>query len=143
MDYEKVFNKLKEKGYKITKQRKVIIEVLINCNKPISIEEWLLLAKRNNPNINQSTIYRNIDVLEDASLLNKIRPKDDKIIYSLNLEHDHSHFLICKKCGKAEPIECCINEEMIKIMKDKQFNLIEHNLELYGYCNKCNKHIDN
>ncbi|MCT4543730.1 MAG: transcriptional repressor [Vallitalea sp.] len=137
MDFNKVLELLKQKGYKITKQRRIILEALYNSIKPISIEEWLQVTKVQNPNINLSTIYRNISVLEDVGLLNKIRPKDGNIIYSLNLQEEHSHFLICKKCGKAESIECCLSEEFKKIIDDKEFDLIEHNLELYGYCKDC------
>lgn len=137
MDFDKVINILKTKGYKLTNQRKIIIEALFYSDKPISMEEWLKCTKNKNPNINLSTIYRNIDVLEDLGLLSRIRLKDENIKYALNLSEKHSHFLVCKGCGKAEEIECCLSKEFQKIIDDKEFDLIEHNLELYGYCKEC------
>ncbi|GMQ57856.1 Fur family transcriptional regulator [Vallitalea sediminicola] len=142
MDFDKVINLLKNKGYKLTNQRKIIIQALYHSDKPISMEEWLLLTKDKNPGVNLSTIYRNIDVLEDLGLLEKIRPKDGNIKYTLNLMENHSHFLICKRCGKAEAIECCLSKEFQKIIDDKEFDLIEHNLELYGYCKECHNKSD-
>jgi Fe2+ or Zn2+ uptake regulation protein len=142
MDFDKVINILKNKGYKLTNQRKIIIEALYYSDRPISMEEWLELTKKKNSGINLSTIYRNIDVLEDLGLLNKIRPKEGNIRYSLNLMNKHSHFLICKKCGRTEAIECCLNKEFEKIITDKNFDLIEHNLELYGYCKECHDILD-
>lgn len=137
MDFDKVLDILKNKGYKLTTQRKIIIEALYYSKKPLSMDEWLRCTKIKNPNINLSTIYRNIDVLEDLELLSKIRPKDNSIKYALNLNEKHSHFLICKKCGKAEEIECCLSQEFQKVIDDREFNLLEHNLELYGYCKEC------
>ncbi|WP_273323875.1 Fur family transcriptional regulator [Vallitalea guaymasensis] len=142
MDFNKVIDLLKNSGYKLTNQRKIIIEALYHSDKPISMEEWLLLTKDKNPGINLSTIYRNIDVLEDLGLLEKIRPKDGNIKYTLNLMENHSHFLICKRCGKAEAIECCLSKEFKKVIEDKEFDLIEHNLELYGYCKECHNELD-
>ncbi|MCT4687582.1 Fur family transcriptional regulator [Vallitalea sp.] len=142
MDFNKVIDLLKNNGYKLTNQRKIIIEALYHSDKPISMEEWLLLTKDKNPGINLSTIYRNIDVLEDLGLLEKIRPKDGNIKYTLNLMENHAHFLICKRCGKAEAIECCLSNEFKKIIEDKEFDLIEHNLELYGYCKECHSELD-
>lgn len=131
---------LKSKGYKITEQRKAILQVLTTSkNNLISVENILTKSKKIYPKTNMSTVYRNLEILENLNLIYKVIPENGIALYKLICSDEHHHHIICKQCGKTEAIEFCPLNILKKLSKEKNFNLTDHKLELYGYCTDCEK----
>lgn len=130
---------LKSNGYKLTSQRRAIIEVLCeNIGKFLSAEEILNLSKQKYPQTNFSTVYRNLEVLEELNLIHKTNMSLDNTFYYEIIDIDeHHHHIICRKCGKTQAIDFC----PLEIFKEKidltDFELLDHKLELYGLCKEC------
>ena len=57
------------------------------------------------PGVNKSTIYRTLEILEQAGCVYKSE-SDDHFIYH-HAEEGHHHHLVCTKCGKT--VECSEN----------------------------------
>ncbi len=138
MNYEDILKVLRKSEYKITPQRKSIIQVLIENNTSlISIETLFMRTKELYGKTNISTIYRNLEILENLNLIYKVIDEGTSL-YKLNCSHNgHHHHLICKNCGKTETIDFCPMETLQQLSKEKEFNLEDHKLELYGTCKKC------
>lgn len=134
-----LLDKLKSNGFKITEQRKAILQALVsNNNNLISVEKLLSESKKNYHKTNMTTIYRNLEILEKLCLVHKIINEDGTALYKLVCSvKQHHHHLICKKCGKTEAIDYCPIKDLEQILNDKNFNLTNHKLELYGYCKNC------
>ena len=141
MNTDELLNILKSEGYKITSQRKAIIETLIsNRDNLISAERLFNNAKELYPKTNMSTIYRNLEVLEELNLLYKVVGDDGTALYKLACsKEEHHHHIICKKCGKTEIIDFCPIDVFTEISNEKHFNLTGHKLELYGQCYDCDQ----
>ena len=138
MNLNVLLNKLKANGYKTTEQRKVILQILVSNNQNlISVENILSKSKEMNPKTNMSTVYRNLEILEKLDLLYKVMTENGITLYKLACCNKHHHHLICKGCGKTEVIDFCPLNSLMKLSKEKNFNLTEHKLELYGYCKDC------
>lgn len=89
---------LKKKDHRMTKQRKIVLEELKKvCNHPTAAQLHTMVSKRI-PNISLTTIYRNLDFLEENKLVKKLRFKDKETRYDGNLKC-HCH-LVCEKCHK-------------------------------------------
>ena len=75
-----------------TKNRRQLIEILLKTSKPITINQIL----KSDSKLAQSSVYRNLAVLEEAGLVVKIITNDDHAQYEL-AEHiiDHHHQIIC------------------------------------------------
>ncbi|WP_213950557.1 Fur family transcriptional regulator [Tepidanaerobacter syntrophicus] len=138
MDTEEI---LKKQKLKVTPQRKAIIQVLQNSNSVLSAQEIFAAVIDVMPNVNLSTVYRNIDVLLKKGVLCRITSEDDKILYELRREKGHHHHIICKKCGASIPIDYCPMEDIEKELDKKGFTPTEHRFEIYGYCEKCSKKL--
>lgn len=135
-----VESKLKENGYKLTNQRRAIIEVLFeNVGHFLSAEEIYTKTREKFNQTNFSTVYRNLEILEKSGILHKTSIKDGASIYELTCNEHHHHHLICKECGKTEIIDFCPLEQVKSQLNNKDFTLIEHKFELYGYCKNCGK----
>ncbi len=136
MDVEEL---LKEQRLKVTPQRKAIIKVLESADAVLSAQEIFAEVIKILPNINFSTIYRNLDLLLERGILCRITPESGGILYELRREEGHHHHVICKKCGASIPLDYCPMANIEKELSRKGFTPTEHRFEIYGYCNKCSK----
>ncbi|NLU10332.1 MAG: transcriptional repressor [Tepidanaerobacter acetatoxydans] len=136
MDVEEL---LKKQRLKVTPQRKAIIKVLESADAVLSAQEIFTEVIKILPNINFSTIYRNLDLLLERGILCRITPESGGILYELRREEGHHHHVICKKCGASIPLDYCPMANIEKELSRKGFTPTEHRFEIYGYCNKCSK----
>lgn len=139
-DIELIQRKLKDKGYKLTNQRKAIIEVLFEHKEHfLTAEDIYIKSIEKLPDTNFSTIYRNLSMLEDAGIIHNTQIDGSASVYGLISNMNHHHHIICKNCGKTEAIDFCPLEEMWSRIDNKSFTLTGHKLELYGLCMDCEK----
>ena len=95
--------KLKATGFKITPQRRAIIEVLIQNEKShLSSEEIYDKVRVNCPEIGLATVYRTMQLLDEINGISKLNLDDGCIRYEINIEGEdahHHHHLICNDFG--------------------------------------------
>ena len=129
---------LKDKDLKVTKYRKLILENLKSCDNPISAEELFDKLKKDY-DMDLSTIYRNLNILEEKGVLLKTTNLDGISYYQLNDSH-HKHFITCNICHKKFTIENCpVHELEDEIEKETGFVINGHNFEFTGVCPECQK----
>ncbi len=144
MSNEKIENLkliLKEKGYKLTPQRRSILdEIIKNEGSHLTTEEIYDLVKVNCPEIGLATVYRTVQLLEEMEVLYKLDLDDGCSRYELCDEdesHQHHH-LICQNCGKVIEVEGDLLEELEQgIEKKYNFKIKNHSLKFYGICDNC------
>lgn len=129
---------LKNSGYKLTQQRRVIIDVLRKGGGPYTANEILSLVSSKYSGINFSTIYRNLELLVRLGIVEKLNIIDGYCHFKLAGDNHHHH-IICNKCGQIREIDICPFSEIVKKAKfeDLDFEPTEHKFEIYGICSKC------
>lgn len=70
MQKELVIRKLKERGCRITKQRLVLLDVILS-EECASCKEIFYRAAQKNPNIGAATVYRMINTLEEIGAISR------------------------------------------------------------------------
>ncbi len=70
MQREIVIQRLKEQGCRITKQRMVLLDIILNENCS-SCKEIYYKASRIDPKIGTATVYRMINTLEEIGAINR------------------------------------------------------------------------
>jgi len=130
--------KFTENKIKITEQRKMVFDILVNNHVPITVEEIYMKLKNKKNNISLSTVYRILDVFVSKGLVVKSRlPEENKSQYELN-RREHRHHLICISCKKILSFEDCPLAGYEKFLeKTTDFNITRHKLELFGFCPEC------
>ena len=68
MQREIVIQRLKEQGCRITKQRMVLLDIILNCS---SCKEIYYKASRIDSKIGTATVYRMINTLEEIGAINR------------------------------------------------------------------------
>lgn len=136
-DLSRIEAVLREKGYKLTEQRRLIIEVFNEKPGHYTAQEILGLVREKLAGINFSTIYRNLELLSTLEIINKMNIESGISHYEL-CGQAHHHHIICKGCGDMKEIDICpyagLEEEQLKSIG---FEATEHKFEIYGYCSKC------
>lgn len=136
--YSKDFN---TNDVKLTKNRKLILEMIDQHDVPITAEE-LFFAIKQSSSMSLSTVYRILGFLSEHGILLKNTGMDGKNYYQRN-RVQHSHNLICKACNAVITLPHCPMNEIEKSIHEKTgYTIISHNLEFIGICPKCNKKFE-
>lgn len=138
-DLSRIEEVLREKGYKLTEQRRLIIEVFNEKPGHHTAQEILGFVREKSEGINFSTIYRNLELLCTLDVINKMNIESGISHYEL-CGQAHHHHIICKECGDMQEIDICpygnLGEEQLRSIG---FKATDHKFEIYGYCSKCSR----
>ena len=132
---------LKEKGYKLTPQRRAILNCIVkNDGSHLTVDELYDEVKKECPEIGLATVYRTVQLLEGIGFVCKLDFDEGCSRYELvneNEEHHHHH-LICNKCGDVIEVKGDLLDELEKnIEQDYEFKILNHDVKFYGICRKC------
>jgi Fur family ferric uptake transcriptional regulator len=138
MKKRNIWNLISDAGLKKTKFRMNIIDLLEKNETLLSAQEIYNELHHKDVSINLSTVYRTLDKLVEADIINKVALEQEKqILYEFNRD-EHHHFLICKSCNKIQPIyRCPLHDYEEKLMSETGFKITSHKIEFYGYCKDC------
>jgi Fur family ferric uptake transcriptional regulator len=120
------------RGMRMTEQRRVIARVIEAAADHPDVEELYRRASALDPKISLSTVYRTVNLFEEAGLVAKHDFKDGRARFELIPDEHHDH-LIDIRSGKVIEFR---NEEIEAIQeliaKRLGYKLVEHRLELYA-----------
>ncbi len=133
---------LNEHGIKSTKQRNLLLTLLHEVETFVTAEELYLTAKQADDTISLSTIYRILELFNKKNIVKKTTLLEDaKAVFELK-PIEHRHHLICLGCKKVIDIgHCPLDSFEKKLEATTDFSIVDHKLELYGYCKECKKNI--
>lgn len=129
-------DKLTAQGYKVTPQRRIILQTLADSSRPLSAEETAGQIRKIEAGISVATVYRNINLLVAIGVVSKLDLHDGPARYELN--QGHNHHLVCLNCGSAIKIDFCPMQEDLKgLIAESGFEVDNHHFEITGYCRDC------
>lgn len=140
-EIEKLKNDLKQKGYKLTPQRRAIVDIIIkNEGNHLTTEEIYDLVKVECPEIGLATVYRTVQLLEEMRVICKLDLSDGCNRYELvrqDENHQHHH-LICNSCGRVIEVQGDLLEILEHDIETKyDFQIKNHSVKFFGICNEC------
>lgn len=138
--HEEVAGLLDLAGHRYTKGRRRLVETLAEIDGPVTIGEIL----ESDGQLPQSSVYRNLVILEESGAVSRIVTDDDFARYEL-AEHltEHHHHLICSTCGSVSDFALSARTETsldraLKAAADAVgFAPSGHRLDLLGTCSTC------
>ena len=133
--------KLYERGYKMTPQRKEILQIFVDHPEHLSAEDVYGLLREKESEIGLATVYRALDLLSELGVLVQIDFGDGCARYELNTADPnvhHHHHLICLKCKKVIEFEEDLLDELEEVISRKSgFKILNHEVKFFGYCKDC------
>jgi Fe2+ or Zn2+ uptake regulation protein len=132
--------RLRADGQRYTSRRRALVDLLAEIDQPLTIPQ--LLEQRRD--MAQSSVYRNLAVLERAGVVHRIVTADEFARYELAEDlTEHHHHLICASCGDVtdftvpEAVEQDLEAALAKVAKRTGFLVTDHRLDLVGTCPRC------
>lgn len=118
----------------MTSQRELLLGI-IQERGHLDAGEIYRLAKRRNPRLSLSTVYRTLNLLKELGLVEELHLGEEHHHYEAKAEAHHH--LICLGCGKV--IECRLTEDLRELGRRHGFTVVSAQVELVGYCSDCRK----
>lgn len=133
---ERLKEVLKRAGYRVTRQRLVIFEVLEGERSHPTAEEIYSMVKSRLPNISLGTVYRALELFERLGVLQRLTFEGSPSRFDANPKpHYHA---ICFECGKVLDADEPVPEDIGKrFSRETGFEIVGYKLEFYGYCREC------
>jgi Fe2+ or Zn2+ uptake regulation protein len=132
--------RLRAVGQRYTRGRQALVDVLATAGRPLSIPEILAA----DPSIPQSSVYRNLTVLEQASVVRKLHAGGEFSRFELAEDlTTHHHHLVCVSCGSVDdytvPVrfERSMAKAIDEVAAETGFRAEFHRLDLVGVCARC------
>ena len=141
IDIEALKESLKQKGYKLTPQRRSILDIIIEKEgMHLTVEEIYDEVKKVCPEIGLATVYRTVLLFEELNVIYKLDLNDGCSRYELvheDEEHRHHH-LICNKCKKVIEVQDDLLEELEERIRNTYgFDILDHSVKFFGICSEC------
>lgn len=138
--HEAALTRLGDVSQRYTPGRQALVEVLVAAGRPLSIPEILAV----DPSIPQSSVYRNLTVLEQAKVVRKVQGGDEFSRFELAEDlTDHHHHLVCVSCGSVDDytvplrFERTMAKAIDEVAAETGFRAQFHRLDLVGVCARC------
>lgn len=132
--------RLRADDQRYTPGRRAVVEILVDAEQPLTIPQ--LLERR--PDLPQSSLYRNLAVLERAGIVHRIVTTDEFARYELAQDlTGHHHHLICTKCGDVTDLtvprglEADLDAAAARVARRTGFLIEHHRLDFVGLCPSC------
>lgn len=121
-----------------TRQRRVILEELRSLTTHPTAVELYELTRRRLPRISLGTVYRNLDLLVRAGVVQRLQGAGTEARFEGKPDR-HSH-VRCVRCGRLDDAhEARVSLAGVKDNKLKDYQIIGHKLELFGICSGCRR----
>jgi Fur family peroxide stress response transcriptional regulator len=133
---DKVCANLRNEGRRVTPQRRVIVEVLMDNGAHLTAEEVLRRARRELPDLSPATVYNTLHELAALGMLQELDlglGLEQRRYDVATEEHDH---LVCLGCGRVEDVPRR-NGLKASLREDHDFQVIDRRVIYLGYCPAC------
>src|ERR1700737_2670245 len=105
---------LTKRGVRLTRQRKILLEVMDNAERHLDAGAILDRAQKLDPHVHRVTVYRTIDLLKRNGLIDELdllHLRGGQHFYESHGPRDHIH-VACLKCGKVREFESRLYEQL-------------------------------
>ena len=127
---------LRERGYRLTPQRELILEA-VNHLGHATPDEVHVEVRRRSAAVNVSTVYRTLEVLEELGLVRHTHLSDRAPTYHSVTGHEHVH-LVCRRCHQVTSVEASLVGPLTEQLRaERGFVADVGHLTIFGECERC------
>ena len=135
----KILAILKKHGYKLTSQRRLVIQVITSFQGYFTPAAIYKKVHQDHPSIGFTTIYRTLDMLTRLNLICELHAGGSCQSYTTS-SPEHHHHLICSNCRRVTDFTGYdLGELQARLSKGTGFKIDSHLLEFTGVCQTCQK----
>ncbi len=133
---DEVLDLLRARGGRVTSSRRILLEVLFDATGHLSVEDLAAAVQARAPDVHVSTIYRNVEELEDLGVVAHSHLGHGPATYQL-ASLVHAHF-VCESCGaRIEAPDAMFGSLARSAKDDLGFTIDPHHFAILGRCADC------
>ena len=134
---KKIYSVMKQYGYKLTPQRRAIVQVVTSSNDHLTPNDIYEKIHGIHPAAGLVTIYRTLEILVELGLICEVHSGGSCRSYTMGSQQHHHH-LICSSCGTVFDFSGHYLDGLEKdLSKESGFRIDGHLLEFIGLCRNC------
>ncbi|MDP2966759.1 MAG: Fur family transcriptional regulator [Pelolinea sp.] len=132
-------NELSRSGCRITRPRRVILNIIAASSRPLTPMEIFDQARAVTPNIGLVTVYRTVEKLEGLKLIDRVHHLGQcQTVFRGT--RGHQHLLVCTECGRSAYFDGLEAEKQFTTIGNSHgYKITGHWLQLSGLCQECQK----
>lgn len=126
--------RLRGSGFRLTPQRRLILDAVTRLVHATPEE---VAGEVRELGINTSTVYRNLEVLENLGLVKHTHLVDRAPTYHVVGDHEHVH-LVCRECQNVRSVDPSVVSDLVTRLHDEQGFVVDvGHLAIFGHCVSC------
>jgi Fe2+ or Zn2+ uptake regulation protein len=133
---ESACSRLRERGLRVTPQRRAIVHALQGSDPHLTAEQILTRVRTVMPDISSATIYATLRELAGIGVLRELDLGLRERRYDV-IATAHAH-LVCLTCERVEDVPC--DYGALSFSHTYGFQIVDHCLVFRGYCPECAPH---
>jgi Fur family transcriptional regulator, ferric uptake regulator len=122
-----------------TAKQRAVLEALREQENFRSAQQIYLDIRRDQQlRIGLTSVYRILRTLAADRTAETQRAEDGETLYRLRTGTGHRHYLVCRRCGRAEPFTPAdVEEHTRRLSRQHDYIDVTHYVDLYGVCPRC------
>src|SRR3974390_3511242 len=107
-------NALRQRGIRLTRQRRVILQVMDAAEQHLDVDQILDRAQKIDPEVHLVTVYRTIDLLKRQGLIDELdllHLRGDRPYYETPAPRDHIP-VACRRGAKVRELDSRLYEQL-------------------------------
>ncbi len=131
---------LKQRGFRLTRQRQILLDLLERTGAHLDAETLYRMAHQQDPKLNRVTVYRTLKMLKEGGLVDELdlmHHAGEQHYYETRRKQEHAH-VVCLRCGKVEEF---FGEPLQQLKRQVEktfgFQILIARTEIGGYCAHC------
>ena len=132
-----VAQKVRDSGRRMTVQRRLVLESLERARHHTTAEEIAARIRRQHPQIDPSTVYRNLEALEELGYVTHTHFEDRVTRWHRADAERHGH-LVCRSCGAESEVPMSLLEPLARRLRAEHgFTADLAHSAVVGICRDC------
>ncbi len=104
MTYEEAAQRVHDSGMRMTRPREVLLRLVLDNERPFSVEHLFAQAQLAGLECSLSTVYRNLEAFVQMQLVDEL-PGEDTRLYTWHDHQESGAHVFCLDCRRLTPLE--------------------------------------
>lgn len=133
---DRILADLRQRGGRLTRARQALVDALLDADSHVTAEDLAESVQARHPEVHRSTIYRTLDALERAGIVDHVHLGHGRAVYHLS-DDPHQH-LVCEACGDVVEVPDRLFDDLAKNLRKRYgFTIRPNHFAVLGRCRAC------
>lgn len=129
---------IRSKGYRMTRQRQLVVETFLETQGHVSTDELYNLVREKDEKIGYATVFRTLKALTDCGLARETDLDDGRTRFEHLYKRPHHHHIVCVECNRTiEFYSPELEQLQANIVAEYDFKPVRYKFQIFGTCKEC------